>query len=312
MKISKMTRFQSTATLILLGFSSVSRAFQPFTTMNQKEQRQSPAVFVTRGNEDAAADDKSSCIPSRREWIQDGLIGAVVGGGVLLSTTANNALPAWAADDAVISATTPSLEMKSFVDPQGLFQLQVPNEFFTLRRTQKGDLPDAKTGKGRRGSSIFTAGNMAKAEVVAVERFPTRVLLEENGVTVSEGTDLSTFPAIGEAKAVASLIVLRREKETQNQGAKVLDSISVSPDGKELSFRLKTEIEVQKPELLMEQYGVSELFRITLAKATLDSNDGNIMAVFASALEQDFNNGVDGPALEATVKSFQALPQTSS
>ena len=55
---------------------------------------------------------------------------------------------------------------------------QVPNDFYTLRRSAKGDLPDSKTGKGRRGSSIFTAGNMKKAEVVAVERFPTRVLLE--------------------------------------------------------------------------------------------------------------------------------------
>ena len=60
-------------------------------------------------------------------------------------------------------------EMKKFVDPYGMFDIEVPEEFFTLRRTAKGDLPDAQ-GKGRRGSSIFTAGNMAKAEVVAVER----------------------------------------------------------------------------------------------------------------------------------------------
>lgn len=199
------------------------------------------------------------------------------------------------------------LEMKDFVDPQGLFSLSVPKNFYTLRRTQKGDLPDAKTGKGRRGSSIFTAGNMAKAEVVAVERFPTRVLLEENGIDASG--DLSTFNAIGEPKAVASLLILRREKDSQFQGAKTLDDVKISDDGKELTFRLKTEIEVQKPELLLEQYGISQLFRITLAKATLASNDGNIMAVFASALEQDFNNGVDGPALEQTVKSFIATEQ---
>jgi len=63
---------------------------------------------------------------------------------------------------------TESIEMKLFQDP--LFELEVPQGFFTLRRSAKGDLPDAKTGKGRRGSSIFTAGNMAKAEVIAVER----------------------------------------------------------------------------------------------------------------------------------------------
>merc|ERR1712176_1413473 len=114
-------------------------------------------------------------------------------------------------------------------------------------------------------------GNMAKAEVIAVERFPTRALLEENNIEPTG--DLSTFPSIGNAKAVANLIILRREKDAQNQGDKVLDSVEVTPDGKELSFRLKQEIEVQKPELLLEQEGVSQLFRITVAKATLNSND---------------------------------------
>ena len=79
----------------------------------------------------------------------------------------------WAASVAATLALQPlgssaedltALEMKQFVDPQGLFILSVPKSFYTLRRTQKGDLPDAKTGKGRRGSSIFTAGDMAKAE----------------------------------------------------------------------------------------------------------------------------------------------------
>lgn len=70
------------------------------------------------------------------------------------------------AEDVTI-APPPRLEMKIFEDT--LFTVEVPTSFFTLRRTQKGDLPDAKTGKGRRGSSIFTAGNMAKAEVIAVE-----------------------------------------------------------------------------------------------------------------------------------------------
>lgn len=138
-------------------------------------------------------------------------------------------------------------------------------------------------------------------------RYPTSVLLEENGIQATG--DLSTFPSIGEPKAVATLLILRREKDTQKTGVKVLDDVQVSPDGKELTFRLKTEIEVQKPELLMEEMGVSQLFRITLAKATLNSNDGNIMAVFASALEKDFTNGVDGPALEETIKSFAATNQ---
>jgi hypothetical protein len=134
--------------------------------------------------------------------------------------------------------------------------------------------------------------------------YPTRVLLEENGIQATG--DLSTFTALGDPKAVASLLVIRREKETQNKGMKSLDNVQVSPDGKELTFRLRTEIDVQKPELLLEEYGVSQLFRITVAKATLNSGDGNLLAIFASALESDFNNGVDGPALEEVVNSFVA------
>lgn len=237
--------------------------------------------------------DLSVAAESRRQW----LVGAAAFGtsfGFGMATMG----PALAEE---------GLEMKEFVDPQGLFSLRVPKTFYTLRRTVKGDLPDEKTGKGRRGSSIFTAGNMAKAEVVAVERFPVRVLLEENGIDASG--DLSSFKNIGEPKAIASLLIIRREKETQNQLSKVLDDVQISPDGKELTFRLRTEIEVQKPELLMEQMGVSQLFRVTLAKASLNSNDGNLMAVFASALEQDFNNGLDGPALQDTVSSFVATEQ---
>ena len=291
---SKNCRF--TTLLLLLATHSSVFGFTPLFGQDH---------ICTLGDTVATTDDNedvilSTAVNTRRNWLH---------GVAVAASSSLIASPIIArAEDAVIApvvaapAPTP-LEMKEFVDPAGLFSLRVPKAFYTLRRTQKGDLPDAKTGKGRRGSSIFTAGNLAKAEVVAVERFPTRVLLEENGIQATG--DLSTFPAIGDAKAIASLIILRREKDSQVLGAKVLDSVDVSPDGKTLSFRLRTEIEVQKPELLLEQEGISRLFRVTLAKATLNSDDGNIMAIFASALEQDFKNGVDGPALEDTVQSFQ-------
>jgi hypothetical protein len=235
----------------------------------------------------AAVKPDDSC--SRRTW----LTSLIAGCGVI------DFMPAMANG---IDVST--IEMKEFIDPQGLFSIRVPNSFYTLRRTAKGDLPDVKTGKGRRGSSIFTAGNMAKAEVVAVERFPTRLLLEENGID-STG-ELATFPSLGEPAAIAKLINLRRDKDKAGMANTIIlpDSLAVSADGKELRYMLKTEIDVQKPELLLEQYGVSQLFRVTTAKATLRSSDGNLMAVFASALENDFN-GPDGAALQATVDSFQ-------
>ena len=66
------------------------------------------------------------------------------------------------------AATAQEIAFKPIVDD--LFSIDVPQNFFAIRRTNKGDLPDAKTGKGRRGGTIFTAGDMGKAEVVAVER----------------------------------------------------------------------------------------------------------------------------------------------
>jgi hypothetical protein len=141
--------------------------------------------------------------------------------------------------------------------------------------------------------------------------FPTRVLLEENGIEATGS--LSTFPELGEASAVTNLIILRRERDKPGTSSTALvpNSLSVSSDGKDLFFKLKTDIDVQKPELLMEQMGVSTLARITYAKASLRSNDGNMMAVFASALEQDFD-GPDGVALQDAVATFTAIDQSAT
>ena len=151
---------------------------------------------------------------------------------------------------------------------------------------------------------------MAKAEVIAVERFPTFALLADEGIQPSG--DLSTFPKIGDPTAIANLIALRRDRDKQNQSRTLVvpGTVNVSEDGLNLTFSLSTDIDVQKPELLLEQTGVSELRRITLAKATLTSGDGQMMAVFASALQQDFN-GVDGVALKEAIDTFVAIDQSA-
>ena len=100
-----------------------------------------------------------SAISNRRNWMT--WVSASIVSSFSLSNRAN-------AEESTAVAT---VEMKEFVDPQGLFAIRVPKDFFTIRRTEKGDLPDSKSGKGRRGSSIFSAGNMAKAEIVAIERY---------------------------------------------------------------------------------------------------------------------------------------------
>jgi hypothetical protein len=149
------------------------------------------------------------------------------------------------------------------------------------------------------------------------QSFPTRVLLEEYGIDATGS--LATFPDIGEPSAIANLIAIRRDRErpmasnsvgTSNTQI-VPNSLLISADGRELSFSLRTAIDVQKPELLLEQYGVSSLNRITAAKASLRSNDGYMMAVFASALETDWQ-GPDGLALQDAVNSFQAIDQANT
>jgi hypothetical protein len=144
-----------------------------------------------------------------------------------------------------------------------------------------------------------------------VDSFPTRVLLEENGVAATGS--LQTFPELGEPLTVATLIALRRDRDKPGgiSNTKIVpSSIVVSQDGLDLSFQLRTAIDVQKPELLFEQYGITELFRITAAKASLRSKDGNMLAIFASALEQDWQ-GPDGAALQQSVLSFQAMDRST-
>lgn len=134
-------------------------------------------------------------------------------------------------------------------------------------------------------------------------------MLEDEGIDGSG--DLSTFSSIGDPVAIVNLLLRRREKDkpgTQNAAVLDRDSVSLSPDGA-LTFSFRQEINVQKPELLMEEMGVSELFRTTVGKATLASKDGQLMAVFASALDQDYS-GPDGVALRKAVASFVATDQS--
>jgi len=109
--------------------------------------------------------------------------------------------------------------------------------------------------------------------------------------------------------AIANLLMLRRERDKPGQSNTQILHAEFSENAKVLNFQMKAEIDVQKPELLIEEFGVDRLFRVTIAKASLESNDGELLAVFASALEQDYQ-GPDGQALRDSVASFVALDQS--
>lgn len=228
---------------------------------------------------------------SRRNAFRIATISAATLGGLIPHSFAENLVD--------------QVEMKNFLDPQGFFEVQIPKRFFAIRRSAKGDLPDAK-GRGRRGSTIFSAGDMAKAEIVAIERFPTEILLLDNGIEPIG--ELTSITDIGDSRAVANLLALKRDREKDGaMNTKVVaDSVTMSDDKDELTFMLRTKIDVQRPELLMEQAGVSELYRITAGKASLQAGEGLMMVVYASALEADWK-GPDGAALQEVVKSFRVL-----
>lgn len=135
-------------------------------------------------------------------------------------------------------------------------------------------------------------------------------MLRDAGITPSG--DLSTFKSIGDPATIANLISNRRDRDKNAQSLTTLvpGSVKTSDDGKTLSFQLRQKIDMQKPELYKEQTGLDELIRFTVVKATLTSNDGQLMGVFASALLQDYDGTTDGPAIRESVNSFVALDQS--
>jgi len=116
----------------------------------------------------------SNIISQRRKFLQSTAaitVASWTSGSNIKSPIVTPVSPAYA--DVDVSTVVEEVPMKLFTDTANpsLFAINVPTRFFSIRRTFKYDLPDAKTGKGRRGGTIYSAGDMSKAEVIAVERY---------------------------------------------------------------------------------------------------------------------------------------------
>lgn len=139
-----------------------------------------PDASVVERNVKNIITSSTSTSQRRRRFLQSAVaitVGSLTGNND--ESSSSSILPwrvssAYAADESLAPAVPviPVPAMKRFVDNANpsYFVIDVPQRFFTIRRSAKGDLPDAQTGQGRRGGTIFTAGDMSKAEVVAVER----------------------------------------------------------------------------------------------------------------------------------------------
>jgi len=117
---------------------------------------------------------KDKCLSQRRKFLQSTAaitVASWTSGSNIKSPIVTPVSPAYA--DVDVSTVVEEVPIKLFTDTANpsLFAINVPTRFFSIRRTFKYDLPDAKTGKGRRGGTIYSAGDMSKAEVIAVERY---------------------------------------------------------------------------------------------------------------------------------------------
>lgn len=146
--------------------------------------------------------------------------------------------------------------------------------------------------------------------MIAVERFPVRRLLSDAGISdagISDAGDLSTFSGIKKpANKIAELRNARREKERGGQGRSRTNVLAGSdfPDDKTVRFSLRTEVEVQKPDLLLEQMGSAELIRFTLAKGVI--KDDQLYVFYGSALKKWWDEG-DEAALQKALDSCSPL-----
>lgn len=69
--------------------------------------------------------------------------------------------------------------------------------------------------------------------------------MKNGNYSIEPTGDLSTFPALGEPAAIANLINLRREREKTGNTMIFPGSVVLSADKKDITFKLKTEIEVR-------------------------------------------------------------------
>jgi hypothetical protein len=185
-------------------------------------------------------------------------------------------------------STGPLLEYK---DPLGLFAISLPKGWFKIRPTAEGDLPDSQ-GRGRRGSRIFSAGEISNPyspKVLSVERFPVRNLLQDAGVTSDlDEARLGTWPTVGKGETLAEILLNRRDAETIANGKSLLTRMvpgSVVVTNTTLVFKAVTDVPVTRPEILEEQTGRREIRRVSFFRGELRA--GETVASRAAITDMD-------------------------
>eukprot|EP00616_Rhizochromulina_sp_CCMP1243_P003952 CAMPEP_0118981064 /NCGR_PEP_ID=MMETSP1173-20130426/29758_1 /TAXON_ID=1034831 /ORGANISM="Rhizochromulina marina cf, Strain CCMP1243" /LENGTH=260 /DNA_ID=CAMNT_0006931459 /DNA_START=68 /DNA_END=847 /DNA_ORIENTATION=- len=181
------------------------------------------------------------------------------------------------ADDAIVAE---GQQLASFEDPLGMFRVSLPPKWYKVRPKDKGDLPDAR-GKGRRGSRIFSAGDLSNQfapKILSVERLPVATLLGDAGVILKpeDGPVASAWTEVGRPQAVAGLLVNRRDDESTAMGKGMVSRLvedSVKIEEGFLTFVTVTDIPVSRPEILEEETGKREIRRYSIYRGFLRPNE---------------------------------------
>jgi hypothetical protein len=179
-----------------------------------------------------------------------------------------------------------------------IFRVDIPKDFFKSKRPLTngtifvaGSLKTVcHSAHSQLHGVLCLTMNPPQAEIVSAQIVSVPQLLADIGVLPTG--DFSTWESIGSAKAIADLLAANRDGDAKQRGglASKVDPASVAVSGRSLSFLTVTSVAVQRPDKLLEAQGVSELRRITRARADL-RRDGTLLVLWASALEQDWKAG---------------------
>ena len=176
------------------------------------------------------------------------------------------------------------------------FSITLPSSFYSLPRK-------AKTGVQ------FAGGNVEKVEIVAVEKFPLGDLLKLEGVmdnNLSSGS-IKGWEDVATASKLVELLKKYREKDSKSAtGTKSTidkESLSLSQDGKLLSYTITTNVPVQKPDLLFDSTGEFEIVRLSRGNAYLDPASLNIIVLYVSAKRETWKS--DSETLNSVIEQFR-------
>mmetsp|Transcript_17911 Transcript_17911/g.55083 ORF Transcript_17911/g.55083 Transcript_17911/m.55083 type:complete len:288 (-) Transcript_17911:21-884(-) len=237
--------------------------------------------------------------------------------GALLAGAALLAPHAAAADEPRTRTTAEALQieekdlvrnkapLRTYVDP--LFDLTFPKDWFAIRRTIDGDIV-------RRGGVIFSAGNLRTAEVVTVELFKVKELLDQAEATpyFPDGR-IKKWNDLGKDTALAQYVCERRDGEATAAARKqqvqarastfVPGTLSVAGDVLQLDILTNiggTTMRVGEAGTEQMTPGIKRLQR---ARLTLLPGGEEVMGVVAGCLDDFWASGEDA-VLKDVVASF--------